>query len=197
MGSVPTKRATSAMRRRYRPRAEPDRSLRLAAIEESIVALAHAQRIDATLKRSMLDPLLEQWTSIDGRYGTRYRSLLALSGQSLPVEHDHVWTKRSLCRVLLSDLDERLVRQAVRTLAVGCVVLKTEHQRLTSLDRDEESGHLTGWARYEEVGVDVIDMQTKTVVTGPLRGRPFDTDTWSIVPPSFDDILNGRWPANC
>lgn len=160
------------------------------------MALAQAQRIDATLKRSMLDPLLEQWTSIDGRYCTRYRSLLALSEPSLPVEHDHVWTKRSLCRVLLSDLDERLVRQMVRTLAVGCVVLKTEHQRLTELDRDEKSGHLTGWARYEEVGVDVIDMQTKTVVTGPLRGRPFDAHTWSIVPPSFEDILNGRWPAD-
>lgn len=184
------------MRRPYRPRGEPNRSVRLAAIEESIVALAQSQRIEAALKRSMLDPLLVQWTSIDGRYGTRYRSLLALSELSLPVEHDHVWTKRSLCRVLLSDLDERLVRQMIRTLIIGCVVLKAEHQRLTELDRDDEFDDLMGWARYEEVGVDVIDMQTLTVVTGPLRGRPFDSDTWSIVPPSFEDILDGRWPTD-
>jgi hypothetical protein len=184
------------MRQPYRRRAEPNRSLRLAAIEESIVALAQSQRIDAAFKRSMLDPLLVQWTSIDGRYGTRYRSLLALSEPSLPVEHDHVWTKRSLCRVLLSDLDERLVRQMIRTLIIGCVVLKAEHQRLTELDRNDESDHLTGWARYEEVGVDVIDMQTMTVATGPLRERPFDADTWTIVPPSFEDILDRRWPTD-
>jgi hypothetical protein len=167
----------------------------LAAIEESIVALDESQRIDTTLKRSMLDPLLVQWTSIDGRCGTRFRSLLALSEPSFPVEHDHVWTKRSLCRVLLSDLDESLIRQMIRTLIVGCVVLKTEHRRLTELDRDEESDHLTGWARYEEAGVEVVDMQTMTVATGPLRGRPVDANTWSVVPPSFEDILNGRWPA--
>jgi hypothetical protein len=142
----------------------------------------------------MLDPLLTQWTCIDGRYGARYRSVLALSESEFTIEHDHVWTKRALSSVLLSDMDERFKREVLRKLAVGCIVVASEHRAITEVDRDSDTEHLTGWERYEEAGIEVVDVRTNTVVSGPLRRCSFDPHVGRIVPPSLDDIMSGRWP---
>jgi len=140
--------------------------------------------------------LLDEWTSIDSRYATRYRSMLVLGETEFEIEHDHVWTRRGLQQLLRSDMSEALLREVLRTLAVGCVVTKVEHDRLSAIDRDPETAELTGWARYEEAGIFVVDMATLMVTTGPLAGRPFDWATRTIVPPSVEEIAEGAWPPS-
>jgi hypothetical protein len=91
-------------------------------------------------------------------------------------------------------MNQGFIRMTLNELAVGCVVTKTEHNRLSEFDRDINAEELTGWDRYEEAGIIAVDMMSMRVVNGPLRHQPFDLAGWRIVPPSVGEILNGEWP---
>jgi hypothetical protein len=82
------------------------------------------------------------------------------------VEHEHVYTLRSLKRRLVAGEDIDDVLQD----AIACLVTPDEHRRLRRYDRSA-----TGWERYDRAGIRVWDRVTGDwldVADGALRGGP-------------------------
>ncbi|WP_433926608.1 hypothetical protein AB3662_27210 [Sorangium cellulosum] len=93
----------------------------------------------------------------DNKYRTRYRTAAALTSTAL--QHDHVIQQASLLDALCAfpeSADELL------SCAVACTVTVPEHEELTEYSR--LNPHIDGWARYEELGLTVIDTCTGDAV---------------------------------
>ena len=101
-----------------------------------------------------------------GKYTTRFRSQAVLNDDHPVLRHEHVYTRKSVIKDLLSlnseELDEAALRHSIeevlRQRAVGCTVTREEHRVLSRHDKT-----LVGWHRYQAAGVTVLDMSTGEV----------------------------------
>lgn len=140
-----------------------DADRRIASAKLAMRAILPLQLFPAH-KKELLTICLWKLTEAEGRgkYATRYCSLRALSAPRSELEHEHVFERRKLVSLLLRDpskVDE------VARLAVGCVVTREEHARLTKICRDNPD--LSGWERYRAAQIEVVDR-----ATGRTFGHP-------------------------
>jgi len=85
----------------------------------------------ASQKRELLSICIWKITEAEGgKYGTRYKSEAALTAPRSMVAHEHVYQRAKIVTALLKE-PHRLEELAQR--AVGCVVTREEHKRLTAL----------------------------------------------------------------
>lgn len=79
------------------------------------------------------------------------------------LEHEHVFTRAHLATLIEANPNERAIRWIIENLAVAATVTTAEHLLLTRLPK-----RLTGWDRYSEVGVRVVDLATgESIATNP------------------------------
>lgn len=98
---------------------------------------------------------LVQWfiSEADGKHTTRFRSQRVVElATNEPtsrekVNHDHVFTRSELVQRIVAE--PHRVEELLDTV-VGCVVTKSEH--------DSMSSTASGWARYSQAGIVVLDM---------------------------------------
>lgn len=132
-----------------------EREIRITSAVNAIKAILPADLYPAH-KRELLDICIWKITEADGKWRTRYRSLGALEASAdTKLQHEHVVEKQKIVSELIlgNDSVENIVARAV-----GCVVTKDEHVRLTSVSRHDSS--LDGWNRYKAGGVRVFDLKT-------------------------------------
>jgi hypothetical protein len=123
----------------------------LAGIATARFAVTCPQLFDA-YRRELLDNVLWLVTvAPSGKYTTRFRSQAAVNDPKADLRHEHVYTRRSLVERMLADPSS--IEVVIREQAIGCVVTKDEHRRLSFFDRTHE-----GWERYRAAGIDVLDM---------------------------------------
>ena len=115
-----------------------------------------------------------QWliSEADGKYRTRFRSKqvveLAMHSPSstIKINHEHVFARREItARLLLMPESSDVILDDV----VGCIVTQKEHSKLSS--------KLSGWRRYSEAGILVLDMSTlppQVFCTKPAPADPHD-----------------------
>jgi hypothetical protein len=145
------------MQRTARFTRHPDADVRIESAKLAIRTLLRL-RLYPSHKKDLLTVCLWKLTEAEGRgkYGTRYFSRRALSSPRTEWQHEHVFERKKLVALLLEDparLDE------VAEVAVGCVVTKEEHRRLTMADRQRPD--LNGWERYQAAGIEVVDRMTQ------------------------------------
>lgn len=134
-----------------------------ALLESARLLIDFAMNTDQLAPKAQKELLnLALWwaTEVDGKYTTRYRSqgVIDLASTSpLPagwwkeLRHDHVQTRKNLIKRLHTGEDASTVLGD----AVGCTVTRQEHAQLTRVPDD-----ITGWSRYKQAGVAVLDMKT-------------------------------------
>lgn len=114
-------------------------------------------------KRGLINGMIWTITEARGKYTTRYRSRGALDApKGTKLQHEHVTTRRQLVDAILQHPERA---REIAATAIGCVVTKEEHERLTRITRAQP--HLTGWQRYEAAGIEVIDTDDETARTTP------------------------------
>lgn len=78
-------------------------------------------------------------------------------------EHEHVFTRAHLATLIEANPNERAIRWIMENLAVAATVTKAEHTLLSRIPK-----HRTGWDRYADAGVQVIDLTTgAAIATNP------------------------------
>ena len=98
-----------------------------------------------------------QWfiSTADGKHKTRYRSRLIVElatnnpSSIEKINHEHVFTRKEITEQLLKNpqkVDELL------DVVIGCIVTKAEHDRMNAKS--------SGWERYKNAGIEVLDMST-------------------------------------
>jgi hypothetical protein len=131
--------------------AENEEEIFTAAIATARFAVSSPDLFDK-YRSELLDNVLWLVTvAPSGKYGTRFRSRAAVEDPAAQLRHEHVYTRRTLIRQMMAD--PSCIEQIIRERAIGCVVTKDEHRRLTPFDRSHE-----GWDRYREAGIEVLDM---------------------------------------
>jgi len=128
---------------------------------EGVLALPILERH----KRDIISRMVWKITEAHGKYTTRYRSRAHMNSVHARKNHDHVFTRKDLTDRIIAKPDR--AREILRD-AIACVVTEEEHRRLTRLGEA-----FSGWDRYKEAGIDVIDTEEGTLTTRPPRRYPF------------------------
>lgn len=103
-------------------------------------------------RRELLDNVLWLVTvAPTGKYQTRFRSRAAVEDPNAALRHEHVYTRHSLIEQMMMHPED--IETVIRERAIGCVVTKDEHRRLTQFDKSHD-----GWNRYSAAGIEVLDM---------------------------------------
>jgi hypothetical protein len=131
-------------------------------IIDAILPLA----IDGRMKRRFLSNCLWQITQAEGKgkYEIRYRSVASIGKPRKKLRHDHVTRRKVMVDAMLKTPSEA---QAIAKAAIGCVVTKKEHEKLTAMDKS-----IDGWDRYRLAGIAVRDMTTGESITFPAGATP-------------------------
>lgn len=138
-----------------------DADERIADGHELIRLLLAASGLRAPIRRKYLSLAIWEVTVAEGgKYGTRFRSTDSLR-PGAKLRHDHVTERRKIVDELLVH-PERL--EEILGKAVGCVVTKDEHDRLTRISREQPD--LGGWDRYQAAGVTVVDLTAQADLLG-------------------------------
>jgi tricorn protease-like protein len=133
-------------------KADAIRRSAVALARRQFVALENPDILPAHIRRT-LDRCIWEYTKADGKYKTRWRSRGALGvSDKSRLTHEHVVPRKILVDRML-DHPERVAD--IMAQALGCVVTREEHKRLTDVTRANPS--LQGWDRYETAGVAVVD----------------------------------------
>lgn len=145
----------------YRSHARADE--RIASALTAVAALLAAD-ILAEHKRELLSICLWKISQAQGisKYKTRYVSAASLNAPTSSLAHDHVYERHWITRRLM--LGEIEV-DALRTIALACTVLRSEHKQLTALSKDEPG--IAGWERYRKADIAVIDCKERTWLLEP------------------------------
>ena len=117
----------------------PAEAQHLADIETLIQDL---QRINVNprVQKMMLDRAVWLVVELTGNFFSRHRSEGTTSSIGLPIQRDHVYTRKSLVAELLAGTKN--VRSVIDR-AQCCVVTKEEHARLSKVPQT-----VVGWDRY-------------------------------------------------
>lgn len=103
-----------------------------------------------------------KYTEADGKWNTPYRSRAAIGITDLArLNHEHVFTRKWLRDQML---ESPAKYKAILGLAVGCIVTRDEHKRLTMAERGRPE--LVGWGRYELADIEVVDLRVSDDRTG-------------------------------
>ena len=103
-------------------------------------------------KKRMLNHAIWLVTEAAGNFYGRYRSASVVEKIGQPIQRDHVFPRADLVKELLRpDCDG----DAIVERSCCCIVTKAEHQKLNRFDES-----FTGWCRYREAEIKVIDMLT-------------------------------------
>jgi hypothetical protein len=123
------------------------------AIIEAILPL----RIDERMQRRFVSNCLWQITQAEGKnkYDLRFRSKASLTAPPKQWRHEHVRRRKDMVALLMRGAPD--IRKTVED-AIGCVVTREEHDRLSEVDRAHPE--VDGWERYRLAKVRVIDMTT-------------------------------------
>jgi len=100
---------------------------------------------------------LVQWfvSEADGKYMTKYRSRRVVElamhepASREKINHEHVFTREAMIQRLLAKPDQS---GELLDEVIGCIVTKAEHDRM--------KGEGSGWKRYKNAGIEVLDMST-------------------------------------
>ena len=104
-------------------------------------------------KRDVINGMLWSITQARGKYTTRFRSTAAMHAPAgTKLQHEHVITRKELVAAIMREPQRA---RALLSTAVGCVVTREEHHRLTAITREQP--HLHGWERYTAAGIAIID----------------------------------------
>lgn len=134
-----------------------ERSSSAQAVIESAKALAKAiaARTDILEVHRIKVLKLVQWfvTEVDGKHTTRFRSKavydLAMNDRTsrTKINHEHVYARQDIAVKMIQNPDQidDLLDQVL-----GCIVTADEHSLLPKTD--------SGWGRYAEAGIVVLDM---------------------------------------
>jgi hypothetical protein len=126
---------------------------RRSAIEIACLAL-EATDLFAEHRNWLLSVAVWKYTEADGKWNTRHRSRAAVCVDDIgKLNHEHVYSRKWLRLRMLEQPDRH---RELMALAVGCVVTREEHVRLTAQERTRPD--LIGWDRYTELGIDVVDL---------------------------------------
>ena len=125
---------------------------------EVIKALLNLNDIYEPMKRRFLSNCLWQITEAEGKnkYDLRYCSKGSIGLPRKQLRHDHVYRRKDMVVELLASPGRA---GDIAKQAVGCVVTKAEHVKLTKLDK--VNGAPDGWERYRQAGIIVIDRVTE------------------------------------
>lgn len=104
-------------------------------------------------KKSLISRMLWKITEAHGKYNTRYYSKEALKVGKNERRHDHVLTRAKMIKRLLNNADNLL---AEVDQAIGCIVTRDEHDRLSKFDTDYD-----GWERYRKANIKIWDRKEK------------------------------------
>jgi hypothetical protein len=140
------------------PSARPERRASARRAIEAILSLDLYPRH----KGDLLNICLWKLTEAGGKFGTPYWSRAALAAPRGELQHEHVFQR---ARMVAALIEGRLTSAAVARRAVGCIVTRDEHRRLSAVSRADPA--LDGWARYARARVSVVDRRTGR----PPRGR--------------------------
>jgi hypothetical protein len=136
----------------WKPRS--DSELRKAsAVVLAFSVLSAKEKILLPHLREVLSIAVWKYTECDGKYTTRYRSEGALFATSSEVHHEHVITRKAIVDKLLQDPENA---ESILATSFGCVVLRSEHQLLATVEQANKS--LAGWDRYRAAGITVWDL---------------------------------------
>ena len=127
---------------------------RISAIRIAKLVLA-ANGLEPEHRNELLSIAVWKYTESDGKFKTRFRSAGALHERDLKkLNHEHVIPRKWLRDEMLQAPAEC---EPIMGRAIGCVVTREEHLRLTSVSKQNPS--LQGWARYVAAGVRVFDLE--------------------------------------
>ncbi len=148
------KLAAHAYRLPYEP--APDRAERLAAAIAAAEFAVSQKKMHHKMRHRILREATWETTEVDGKLTPRFRSPAAMAyigpKPASMLRHDHVFTRAELIKRMLEPGADVA---AVMSLAVGCLVTKDEHTRLTTFDKTHH-----GWRRFLAAKVDVLDAAT-------------------------------------
>ena len=124
-------------------------------------------------KRELLSICLWKLSEVEGgKHGTRFQSEAAVGAPRRELAHEHVFERAKLVSALLAspnDID------AVVSKAVGCLVTRQEHKRLTHVSRTNPQAE--GWERYALAGIKVLDPSLQEHATTPLGAISHESRT--------------------
>lgn len=139
----------------FKPHPQSERRKRSAIILIKYLLRQKNPDVLAVHRRELLSILLWKITLAESsKCKARLRTQRAMSSsKKSKLEHDHVFQRARMIAIL-----EKAALQEVDCIlknAVGCVVTKEEHARLSHFDKRYDS-----WDRYRKARLTVIDTQT-------------------------------------
>ena len=108
-------------------------------------------------KKTLISQMIWKITEANGKYNTRYISKNARKASKDERRHDHVWTRKGMVERILKDPD---VLEHEIQRAIGCTVIKDEHDDLTRFDT-----LCDGWERYKSARIAVWDLKENTRIS--------------------------------
>jgi hypothetical protein len=130
-----------------------DAEARMKSARKLVRLLVEADDLYPPQRREVIGLALWWVTEAEsGKYNTRYRSRASLE-PGADLRHNHVYERAKMTDQLLAHPDQI---DSLLDRAVGCVVTKAEHDKLTAVSRAQPQ--LEGWDRYRAAGIEVIDM---------------------------------------
>jgi hypothetical protein len=133
------------------PRAE-DRKRSAVALIELLLTNKKPEVLPEHLKE-LVKILIGKITEADGKRNTRYWSNRALECPEEKLQHEHVYTRKTMIDALFQAGPEK--RQQILKLAIGCTVTAKEHKDLSRYDKVCD-----GWNRYARAKVLVTNIET-------------------------------------
>lgn len=135
----------------------PDADRRIKSAKIAIQAiLAVRDQLCTQHLRELLSICIWKISEADGKYKTRYQSVAALARSTElhheELRHEHPFERKKLIDELI-EFPEDIDRIAKKSF--GCVVTLKDHMKLNKVDKS-----LSGWDRYREAGIPVMDTLT-------------------------------------
>jgi len=136
----------------WSPRKDSEERLNSALALMDAILRVREQMLNTHLRES-LSIAIWKYTECNGKYTTRFRSRGAVESPNGKLNHEHVFTRKSLIDELLGSPGDF---EIIMSKAVACTVLTSEHALLRSVEKQNPS--LVGWNRYRAAGIEVFDL---------------------------------------
>ena len=136
----------------WSPRKDSEERLNSALALMDAILRVREQMLNTHLRES-LSIAIWKYTECNGKYTTRFRSRGAVESPKSKLNHEHVFTRKSLIDELLGSPENS---EIIMSKAVACTVLTSEHALLRAVEKQNPS--LVGWNRYRAAGIEVFDL---------------------------------------
>jgi len=136
----------------WSPRKDSEMRVASALVLVQAILNVSEQMVQSHLRES-LSIAIWKYTECNGKYTTRFRSRGAVESPKSKLNHEHVFTRKSLIDELLGSPENS---EIIMSKAVACTVLTSEHALLRAVEKQNPS--LVGWNRYRAAGIEVFDL---------------------------------------